>query len=91
MSVEILKIITEYFNTFGYLGLLFLLIFITIVPFPLPEDAILIGSGYIIHQNILEIWPTLAVLYTGVFLENQYLYELKYFFRKKIIHIRPFY
>src|SRR6185295_6836527 len=56
----IVQLITDY----GYFGIFFLLIF-GIIGLPIPDEWLLVISGYLAFQNVLDLGPTLVVAALG--------------------------
>ncbi|MFD2369291.1 DedA family protein [Brevibacillus sp. GCM10020057] len=53
-----------YITQYGY-GALFGLFFLGILGMPLPEETLLVFSGFLVSLGKLEYWPTLLVCYFG--------------------------
>ncbi len=85
-----LEVLQDFFLSYGYFGLFFILIFIAAVPFPLPEDVISLGVGFLIYHNVINIFIGMPVLFLGIFAGDTYVYELGHFLRKRIFKIAPF-
>jgi membrane protein DedA with SNARE-associated domain len=67
--------ILQLLQRFTYLGMLGLLIAAGLgVPFP--EDVTLLTGGYLAHQGITSLWPTLVVGYVGVVIGDLLIFRL---------------
>lgn len=53
-----------YITQYGY-GALFGLFFLGILGMPLPEETLLVFSGFLVSAGKLDYWPTLLVCYLG--------------------------
>jgi membrane protein DedA with SNARE-associated domain len=84
-----MELLTEFLNNYGYWGFLAALIMIAIIPTPVPEDAITLGTGYLIANNQFELMPALPFLWLGVFIGDSYIYFLGYFFGSRVFSIKP--
>src|SRR5215470_13416486 len=56
----VLQWITEY----GYFGIFFLLVF-GIIGLPIPDEWLLVLSGYLAFKDVLQLFPTLAIAAIG--------------------------
>jgi membrane protein DedA with SNARE-associated domain len=56
--------VVQWITQYGYLGIFFLLIF-GIVGLPIPDEWLLVISGYLAFKNILGLIPTLAIAAIG--------------------------
>ena len=84
-------ILFEIFRTYGYIGIMFLLVFIAILPVPiLPEDVVVLLSGYLSREGILQPTPSLLAILVGVYIGDGYLFFMGYFFRNRLFKMYPF-
>src|SRR3954471_20396156 len=56
--------VVHWITGYGYFGMFFLLIF-GIIGLPVPDEWLLVISGYLAFKNVLGIFPTLAVAAFG--------------------------
>jgi membrane protein DedA with SNARE-associated domain len=56
--------IVQWITDYGYFGIFFLLIF-GIIGLPVPDEWLLVVSGYLAFKNILGLFPTLAIAAMG--------------------------
>jgi len=56
--------IVQWITDYGYFGIFFLLIF-GIIGLPVPDEWLLVISGYLAFKNILGLFPTLAIAAIG--------------------------
>jgi len=56
--------VLQWITDYGYLGIFFLLIF-GIVGLPIPDEWLLVLSGYLAFKEVLDIFPTLAIAAVG--------------------------
>ena len=56
--------IIQWITDYGYFGIFFLLIF-GIIGLPVPDEWLLVISGYLAFKNILGLFPTLAIAAIG--------------------------
>jgi membrane protein DedA with SNARE-associated domain len=56
--------VLQWITDYGYFGIFFLLIF-GIVGLPIPDEWLLVLSGYLAFKEVLDIGPTLAVAMIG--------------------------
>src|ERR1700756_4060452 len=56
--------VVQWVNDYGYFGIFFLLIF-GIIGLPVPDEWLLVISGYLAFKNVLGFAPTLAVAALG--------------------------
>lgn len=84
-----MELLTEFLNNYGYWGFLAILVTIAIIPTPVPEDAITLGTGYLIATGQFELLPALPFLWLGVFIGDSYLFFLGYFLGSRIFSIKP--
>src|SRR5262249_2520582 len=56
--------VVEWITAYGYFGIFFLLIF-GIIGLPVPDEWLLVISGYLAFKNVLAFAPTLAVAALG--------------------------
>jgi len=56
--------VVEWITAYGYFGIFFLLIF-GIIGLPVPDEWLLVISGYLAFKNVLVLAPTLAVAALG--------------------------
>src|SRR5215468_1911829 len=56
--------IVQWITDYGYFGIFFLLIF-GIIGLPVPDEWLLVVSGYLAFKNILGLFPTLAIAALG--------------------------
>ncbi len=68
----------------GYIGI-FILIFIENIFPPIPSEGILLFSGYISHQSILNIWIVIASATAGSLLGAIVLYFISFYLGKERI------
>jgi membrane protein DedA with SNARE-associated domain len=87
---SVLSILYYFFATFGYLGVSGIFLFITIFPFPIPEELILLAIGYSIGHEIIK--PTYSFLFSwwGIIGGDVYLYLFGRFLGRRIFIVRPF-
>lgn len=71
-------------SPFAYLVILFLLVLCGIGS-PIPEDTILIASGYLAYNDVIELHYILPVCYVGVLLADSILYFVGHRYGQKII------
>ena len=60
MEQAVIHWVTDY----GYFGIFFLLI-LGIIGLPVPDEWLLVISGYLAFKNVLDLGPTLAVAFIG--------------------------
>ncbi len=73
---------------FPYIGL-FILLVLGGIGFPFPEDATLILCGFLISTNVVEPFPALIVVYSGLLIVDFFLYSVgKKYGRKIVTHKR---
>lgn len=72
---HVFDLLTEYFDQFAYLGM-FLALLVAGFGIPIPEDIILLASGYITYLEAprLSIWVTIAVCMAGIFAGDTAIY-----------------
>src|SRR5262249_41235165 len=56
--------VVQWITTYGYLGIFFLLVF-GIVGLPIPDEWLLVISGYLAFKDVLQLFPTLAIAAIG--------------------------
>jgi len=56
--------VVQWITDYGYLGFFFLLIF-GIIGLPIPDEWLLVISGYLAFKNVLGLFPTLAIAVMG--------------------------
>src|SRR5207247_11335425 len=56
--------VTQWITSYGYFGIFFLLIF-GIIGLPVPDEWLLVISGYLAFKNVLGLFPTLAIAAIG--------------------------
>src|SRR5713226_41004 len=56
--------VVQWITDYGYCGIFFLLIF-GIVGLPVPDEWLLVISGYLAFKNVLGLFPTLAIAAIG--------------------------
>jgi membrane protein DedA with SNARE-associated domain len=56
--------VVQWITTYGYFGMFFLLV-LGIVGLPIPDEWLLVISGYLAFRNVLGLFPTLAVAGCG--------------------------
>ena len=56
--------VVQWITQYGYLGMFFLLI-LGIVGLPVPDEWLLVISGYLAFKNVLGFAPTVAVAFIG--------------------------
>ena len=56
--------VVQWITDYGYFGIFFLLIF-GIVGLPIPDEWLLVASGYLAFKNVLGLFPTLAIAAVG--------------------------
>jgi len=56
--------IVHWITNYGYFGMFFLLIF-GIIGLPVPDEWLLVISGYLAFKNVLGLFPTLAIAAIG--------------------------
>lgn len=56
--------VVQWITNYGYFGIFFLLIF-GIIGLPVPDEWLLVISGYLAFKNILGLFPTLAIAAMG--------------------------
>lgn len=56
--------VVQWITEYGYCGIFFLLIF-GIVGLPIPDEWLLVLSGYLVFKDVLQLFPTLAVAAIG--------------------------
>ncbi|WP_139491275.1 DedA family protein [Brevibacillus dissolubilis] len=61
---EIISQFGEYITTYGY-GALYGLFFFGILGLPVPEESLLVFSGYLVSIGHLSYWPTLLTCFLG--------------------------
>ena len=72
---QLFDLVSNYIEDFAYLGM-FLALLIAGFGVPIPEDIILLASGYIVHlqPERLSIWIAVAVCMVGIFAGDTVLY-----------------
>ena len=82
--------ITFYISKYGYLAI-FVLIFLqeTGVPNPVPNELVLMFSGYLIYSGILHFPLVLLAAVSADFIGTNILYVVFYFFGAYIIRHKP--
>ena len=58
------QLVVQWVTDYGYFGIFFLLIF-GIIGLPVPDEWLLVISGYLAFKNVLGFFPTLAVAVLG--------------------------
>lgn len=76
--------VIQYIAEFTYLGI-FTFLMLTVFGFPFPEDAVLLVSGVVISQGVVELVPTLAISYFGVLVGDMLLYYIGRKYGVKIV------
>src|ERR1700757_1173355 len=56
--------VVQWITNYGYFGMFFLLIF-GISGLPVPDEWLLVISGYLAFKNVLGLFPTLAIAAIG--------------------------
>ena len=56
--------LVQWITDYGYFGIFFLLIF-GIIGLPIPDEWLLVISGYLAFKNVLGLFPTLAIAAMG--------------------------
>src|SRR5256885_8038255 len=56
--------VVQWITDYGYFGIFFLLIF-GIIGLPVPDEWLLVISGYLAFKNVLGLFPTLAIAAIG--------------------------
>jgi membrane protein DedA with SNARE-associated domain len=56
--------VVQWITQYGYFGIFFLLIF-GIIGLPVPDEWLLVISGYLAFKNVLGLFPTLAIAVLG--------------------------
>src|SRR5215472_1946578 len=56
--------VVQWITNYGYFGMFFLLIF-GIIGLPVPDEWLLVISGYLAFKNVLGLFPTLAIAAIG--------------------------
>jgi membrane protein DedA with SNARE-associated domain len=72
-----------------YLGI-FLLLILGAFGFPFPEDGILLWSGLLVAQNIMNPLPGLLVVYIGLLTTDFMLYSVGKRYGRKLIEHKTF-
>lgn len=86
MAEELLKYIAQY----GYLAILALVFLQEIgVPSPIPNEFVLLFSGYLSYTGVLKTPLVLLAAVLGDLLASFILFELFYFFGKKVMDRKP--
>lgn len=62
--LDVMQLFNDYIANYGY-SALFLLFFLGILGMPLPEETLLVFSGFLVSTGELEYWMTLMVCYLG--------------------------
>src|SRR6266850_141679 len=58
------QVVVQWITDYGYFGIFFLLIF-GIIGLPVPDEWLLVISGYLAFKNVLGLFPTLAIAAIG--------------------------
>jgi len=82
-------VIPEIVEHFPYLGLFSLLI-LGGIGFPFPEDTTLLLCGFLIAHNIINLVPSLVVVYMGILLTDFFLYSAGKKYGRMIISTKIF-
>lgn len=86
MAEEILQYIAQY----GYLAILVLVFLQEVgVPSPIPNEFVLLFSGYLSYSGVLKASLVLLAVVLGDLLASFILFELFYFFGKKVMERKP--
>src|SRR5215467_1398854 len=56
--------VVQWVTDYGYFGIFFLLIF-GIIGLPVPDEWLLVISGYLAFKNVLGLFPTLVIAAVG--------------------------
>ena len=56
--------VAQWITNYGYVGIFFLLIF-GIIGLPIPDEWLLVISGYLAFKNVLGLFPTLLIAAMG--------------------------
>ena len=56
--------VVQWITEYGYLGIFFLLVF-GIIGLPVPDEWLLVLSGYLAFKDVLQLFPTLAIAVIG--------------------------
>ncbi len=75
----------DFFGHISYLGLFGILI-LTGLGLPIPEDIILIGSGWLVYNDAIVLYPTIAVTLSGVLAGDVLVYVLGRHFGHRIVN-----
>ena len=80
---ELLRIITDFVQTFGYLGIIFMT-FIESTFLPIPSELTLIPAGYLIAKKEMSLFIVLTVSLIGTMLGSLANYGISYYFGRKL-------
>ncbi|MET3287968.1 UNVERIFIED_CONTAM: membrane protein DedA with SNARE-associated domain [Brevibacillus sp. OAP136] len=61
---EAIQVFSEYIADYGYIAL-YLLFFLGILGMPMPEETLLVFSGFLVSTGELDYWLTMLVCYLG--------------------------
>lgn len=81
--------VLTYIAEFTYFGI-FTFLMLTVFGFPFPEDAVLLASGVVISQGVIDPVPTLSIAYFGVVTGDMLLYYIGRRFGRDLVFHRRF-
>jgi membrane protein DedA with SNARE-associated domain len=86
MTADLIAFITHY----GYLAI-FILIFLQEIglPDPVPNEFILLFSGYLAYAGVLKFWLVFGTAIAGDFIGTLVLYTVFYYFGKALLKRKP--
>lgn len=61
---DVIQVFSEYIANYGYIAL-YVLFFLGILGMPLPEETLLVFSGFLVSTGELDYWMTLLFCYLG--------------------------
>ena len=82
----IFKIILNFVQSFGYIGI-FLMTFVESTFIPMPSEFTLIPAGYLVARGDMNILPVLLSSVLGALLGSLFNYFIAYYFGRKLFTI----
>lgn len=80
----------QYINQYGYLAIFVLILIQEVgIPTPLPNEVLMLFSGYLAYSGTLNLYLVLLTIITADFLGASILYSTFYFFGPYIISHKP--
>ena len=89
LSMLKMDIVIHYIQEFTYIGMFIFLIWCGI-GFPLPEDVIIIAAGFLVYEEVTNLYFTIVVCLVGVMIGDLIIYYLGKKFGLDVMNHRRF-